>query len=152
MCEFSLVLLECRPQIQRFLGLHILIFYHRSSYARFFPHWTSCPKYQPRMKIQCRLEINSQWFLWFCFLHVVCAVVSSATREQLFAIDFGKFLMKVKHKMCLSTVPWGMPDIKAVQDSCGQSRMRHFLEKYLENEILRGVTIVDFSHTGSKYG
>ena len=46
------------------------------------------------------------------FFPVVYAVVSSANMEQLFVIDFGKSLMKIKNRTGPSTVPWGMPDIK----------------------------------------
>ena len=46
------------------------------------------------------------------FFPVVYAVVSSANMEQLFVIDFGKSLMKIKNRRGPSTVPWGMPDIK----------------------------------------
>ena len=46
------------------------------------------------------------------FFPVVYAVVSSANMEQLFVIEFGKSLMKIKNRRGPSTVPWGMPDIK----------------------------------------
>ena len=90
---------------------HLTILYHRSSYVRFFSALNSIPQ----ISAQDEAAVTSRdrpTVVVVMFFPVVYAVVSSANMEQLYVIDFGKSLIKIKNRRGPSTVPWGMPDIK----------------------------------------
>ena len=82
---------------------HLSVFYHRPSSV----HWAALNS-MPKVSAQDEAAVTSRDKLPVVVVMLfpgVDAVMLSAIVEQLFAIGFGKSLMKIKNKRCPSAVP-----------------------------------------------